>query len=168
MVDKIFLNKLGLVDTFMHRFGYVRTKVEHINTVLSKVFIIAEYTNNSINRRINIDCNQLQDSNIIVGMTMYKIPKEKTFFSLFDFLDARKLNERIQSQLPDGGDFETFIKQYFEDLQLLFENELNDQITGKSFEDHWDLLNQSFDEHGDVFYEMEKSVVEEYKKKMDN
>ena len=84
---------------------------------------------------------------ITLPISMYKIPSDKTFFDLSDFLEIHGLEDRISWKLEPGGDFDSFAKKYFEDLAVLFANELNDQITGKNFENHWEALKKSMDEY---------------------
>lgn len=97
-----------------------------------------------------------------LSMSMFKIPRNNTFFSLYDFLDGHNLKDRIVSECPNGGDFELTIKKYFEDLEPLFKNELNDHVIGKTFENHIDALNESWNQHRDVAYQMELDKINKF------
>jgi hypothetical protein len=164
MVNQYYTKYLNQFESVLGNYGYLRNKEETVSSKLYNAHLSVEYINNRLQRRASIDYTEWTDSNVLISMTMYKIPKEDSFFSLFDFLNKHDLRSKIKSEHLVTENFENFIKKYFEDLESLFQNELNDQITGKSFENHRDLLNQSWNEHSDIFYEMEKSVVDEYKK----
>lgn len=168
MVRKVFTEKLISFEPILNGYGFYRMRELSMPSKIFKENQGVEYQNRIIGRRIDIDYTIAPTGQILIGFTMYVLDKERTFFSLSNFIDRRGLQNKIAYKIESGNDFEIFIKKYFEDLESLFKNELNEQITGKSFENHMDLLNQSWNEHRDVVYEMEKSVVEEYKKKKDD
>jgi hypothetical protein len=148
MIKNTFLKYLGQFEQTLNQYGYIKNKEEPVESVLYKENISTEYINNQIQSRIDLDYTVWsKDCSASLGMFMYKIPKEQTFFSLSRFLDKHNLNNSIVSKCPAGVDFEPFVKKYFEDLKVLFENELNDQITGKTFENHMDALRKSMDEY---------------------
>jgi hypothetical protein len=147
MVNQIFLKYLNQFETTLYTFGYIKTKVEVFPSAIYKDNLSVEYEAVQIQRKININYFVSTNGKITLNLIMYKIPAQNTFFSLHRFLDNNNLKDRITVEISAGGDVEAFIKTFFEDLKSLFENELNDQITGKTFENHWDALRNSMNEY---------------------
>lgn len=168
MVKEIFLKYLGQFEFFLTKLGYDKLDTKSILTESYEESFEVEYLGVNFNRRLDIGYTVWKDGEINISLFLYNIHSKGTFFSLSNFIKNHGLQNKIIYKLAFGEDFEVFIKKYFEDLESLFKDELNDQITGKSFENHMDILNKSWNEHRDIIYEMEKSVVEEYKKKRDD
>jgi hypothetical protein len=165
MNNKIkYLKYLNGFESILNQFGYNKTEEKNNTTKTSKEDLYIDYSNANINLKICLDYTLWDDGGILLSMSMFKIPSEKTFFSLSDFLKNNNLTGKISLKLSAGGVFEPFVAKYFQDLESLFKNELNDQITGKTFENHMDALNKSWDEHRDAAYQMELDEVSKFNK----
>lgn len=147
MINQLFIKYLVQMELFLNSNGYFKNSAKTISTDNYKENFDVEYIGNKPNRRLNIAYTIWNDGDIMLSTFMYVAQSDSTYFSLTNFLKNHKLEHRITSKLPSGGAFEPFVKKYFEDLKLLFENELNDQITGKTFENHMDALRKSMDEY---------------------
>jgi hypothetical protein len=147
MVKQLFLKYLTQFELTLISFGYIKAKVEVLPSDIYRENLSVKYLNNQIQTRIVIEYSISGTGKVLLSLFMFKLFSDGTFFSLYDFLDRRNLNDKIKSELAPSEDFEPFVKKYFEDLKSLFENELNDQITGKSFENHIDALRKSMDEY---------------------
>ena len=170
--EKTFVTYLEKFESVLGRYGFARSEQKHEKSQNDKEWLSTAYTNTESSLKIYIDHTIFKDDSFYFGFTMYKIPNNKTFFSLIDFLDGHDLNYKITYRLSAGGDFEPFVAKYFEDLEKLFANELNDQITGKTFENHKAALLESWNRHMLNFgkgtspiYEMQKQEVADFLKK---
>ena len=144
---QIFLKHLTSFEGILNKFGYFKIGTDNTERATSKENLSVTFTQQEINRNFKIHYVLWKDGIIFLSISMYKIPSEKTFFSLSDFLKDHGLEDQISWKLEAGRDFDTFAKKFFDDLAVLFENELNDQITGKSFENHWEKLMKSMDDY---------------------
>ena len=109
--------------------------------------VSVSFTHQGVNQEITISCTLWKKGHIALHFRIHKIPSDKTFFTLHWFLEEHGLEDKISFKLEAGGNFDDFAKKFFEDLAVLFENELNDQITGKNFENHWEKLMKSRDDY---------------------
>lgn len=164
MVKQIFLKYLSQFEATLHQFGYFKVGEEACSTGNYKDGLSVEYVNNQIRKKIYIGFILWEKTEgISLSMSMFEIPRNNTLFSLFDFLDNHNLNDKIASKCPSDGNFELTVKTYFEALETLFKNELNDQITGKTFENHMEVQNESWNLHRDAAYQMELEVINKFK-----
>jgi hypothetical protein len=147
MNKQIFLKYLSQFEITLNQLDYSRIEWDDQPIATYKDTISCKYLSPIIKREIHINYILWDDGETSIGMSMYITHSKGTFFSLTDFLKNHKLEYKIKSRLSVGCDFEPFVKKYFEDLKVLFENELNDQITGKTFENHMDALRKSMDEY---------------------
>jgi hypothetical protein len=148
VITQTFLKYLSDFEIYLANFGYFKVKESSSTSENYKEHLSVKYNNNKIQRTVYFDCALFEGTgSTLLSMNMCKIPENNTHFSIFRFLDNHNLNHKITVELHSGGAFEPFVKKYFEDLKLLFENELNDQITGKTFENHIDALKKSMDEY---------------------
>ena len=143
----VFLKNLADFEPVLNRFDYFRNEYEEPKLATSVDNWSVLFINMRLSRKVYMDFTLTQDGIVLISFTMYKIPKEKTFFSLFDFLKNHNLEDEISHKLEPGGDLDKFCQDYFKSLGNLFENELNDQITGKTFENHWQALMDSMNDY---------------------
>ena len=144
---QVFLNHLSTFEQTLNKFGYFKLAVDDTRLANYKENLSATFTHQGVSQEIGIEYILWNDGDVFLSMSMYKIPSDKTFFTLHRFLESHGLEDKISFKLEAGGNFDTFAKKFFEDLAVLFENELNDQITGKNFENHWEKLMKSRDDY---------------------
>ena len=142
-----FLKHLSLFENTLNMYGYFKSHIDGKQLTNYKENVSVIFINPAINQKIYLDYILWRKGHIVLSVSMFKIPKDNTFFDLLWFLEKHGLEDKISCKLEAGGDFDDFAKKFFEDLAVLFANELNDQITGKSFENHWEALKKSMDEY---------------------
>jgi hypothetical protein len=162
---QLFKDNESKFEYLLRDLDYFKSNDTKTIDAFSKEILSREYINVNLKLKLVINYTLWNNGDILLSLTMYKIPSNKTFFSLFNFINKHNLKHKIVTKLPAGGEVEPFIKKYFEDLELLFKNELNDQITGKIFENHIDALNESWNQHRDVAYDMERKEIDDFIKK---
>lgn len=162
--NQIFLYYIDFFEKILSQFNY--TKEELVNSTSKTAIegLSVKYINFSSHTELIIGYNLSTSGVIMLNFSMFKIPYQNTIFSLYNFLDRHGLKGKLNFKMPAGGDFEPFVKKYFEDLKSLFENELNDQITGKTFENHMGALNESWNQHRDTAYQMELNEIDKFNK----
>jgi hypothetical protein len=145
---EIFLKALSDFEPVLNRYGYYKNDYEEPRwQVSSQDNWSVLFINLKLHLKMYVDFVVWEDGKVNLSLTMCRIPREKTFFALSWFLEGHKLNEKINCNLEPGGNVDDFCRTFFKSLEVLFDNELNNQITGKSFENHWQALMDSMNEY---------------------
>jgi hypothetical protein len=139
--EQLFKENLLKFEEILNKYGYYDPNENILNINLEKndnySSIRQTYLNLFIKQKINISCNIWPDGEVLISFYMKETSSDESSFDVIRFLKKRNIENKLQDRCNDIDSFESFVKKYFDDLESLFENELNDQITGKNFENHW-------------------------------
>lgn len=159
---EIFKSNLKIFESTLLSYGYQLEKIWHDTNPVSYETFYHNYVNSALDLDLSLSFSVGRGDLVetILGLSMHGPKRE--FFSLDDYQETRK-PEQIKTRFARDENLAENIQKFFEDLQIAFDTYLNDQITGKSFENHKDQLVNSY--HA-AAYGMQKEVVEEAKEKI--
>lgn len=139
--EQSFKENLFKFEETLNKYGYycLNGNTFDINAKKNDQYtsIEQEYLNRFIKQKISISFIVGVNGAQFISFRMDEVLVDKSSFDVKRFLRKRNLENRLQNRFEEDQNFESFVEKYFDDLKSLFENELNDQITGKYFENHW-------------------------------
>lgn len=158
---QIFHTHLKGFEPVLEKYGYSFSKMDHEQkTGLSYESNDYEYLNTAKALKLHLSVSVVtgaQTTATVIGFIMFGPKRE--FFSLNEYQESRK-PVQIKTSIPGGEDVNLGIEHFFRDLHTAVETYLNDQITGRAFENHSDNLMNSYYSHGAV-HNMQKQVINE-------
>lgn len=163
-INELFEMQVKQFEHLLAQYGY-QFKVKNYDDS-GELFEVFKYifTTPSSDTSCEIDLNRYKLNNSY--SLNFRMLQGHKYFSISEYCLAHKEEGRadfvskISRENPEQD-----INNYLVSLEKAFATYLNDQITGKAFEDHSDAVLRSY---YDQAYGMQKSIVAEEQKKRDN
>lgn len=158
---EIFHDRLREFEKILAKYSYGFVNSEHSynpDIPIESMTFVYGHKDNGLRVDISFVIGELDLNSVLANFGMSN-SNDECFF-LDEFHIANPDLPVIETKIKTNKNYSENLAKFFKDLEKAFETYLNDQITGKSFEDHSQQLLQEYYSYSEV-YDMQKQIVEE-------
>lgn len=155
----IFQESLKNFESVLLKYGFKYVSSRHYNPKDLPIETMGfNYLNHHTGLKMSISFNESSLIPNIFNISFSMSNKANEWFSL-SMYEENSSAPKIEKRISASEDYEHEVNQYFSNLKRAFETYLNDQIEGRKFINHSDVLMDLYYSHGAV-QEMQEQVIE--------